>query len=116
MLKLGEGLSDHKIKLLVQEKLMAEYVKRLEAKLLTDVKLEKVSPGLGKLLNMQLRTVLILQQMRDQVKRDLENRLETYRAELREKHKIKSRISEWLEDLVETERVCKKNISSYLLI
>lgn len=72
---------------------------------MTSDKLEQVSPGIAKLLMDQSKSVLIMQDICDQLEKELNDHLEKYEAKLKKDYRIKSLVSDWLYDCIEKEKV-----------
>jgi hypothetical protein len=101
---IAEGKSDKSIKDLVSDRVMNEYVEKLEKRLAKNDALEEISPGLGQLLSTQMRTVVVMQQVKEHIEIEMQEALDKYRDELKKKYKIRSLIHEWLNDLVDQEK------------
>ncbi|CAF5012008.1 unnamed protein product, partial [Rotaria sp. Silwood1] len=67
--------------------------------------IEKLSPGLGRLLVAQARSILIMKSIAEKLTEDLENHLKMTREKLIREHPIKSKITRWIDQKIFEERI-----------
>ena len=74
-------------------------------RLLSEPRLEKLSPGLGKLLSEHARAVLLLQETQEELNAQFVAHIEKFRQDLIKKYSVRSRVTQWLNDRVKDETV-----------
>jgi hypothetical protein len=83
----------------------AENLNLVAKKLLNNQKLEQISPGIGQILWNHLRTVMIMNEARNDYEKCLKNHLDEYQKSLKKSYKIRSNIKTWLEEQISNEEV-----------
>jgi len=84
---------------------MKEYMSYVNERLLTDQRLERISPGIGKLLSEHSRAVLLVQQIQEELQDEFKAHIEKYTNDLKKNYRIRARVSEWLNECVQKETV-----------
>ncbi|CAF5043652.1 unnamed protein product, partial [Rotaria sp. Silwood1] len=98
------GLSKEEIAKRVQNQLNIEYTERVFETIENSREIEKLSPGLGRLLVAQARSILIMKSIAEKLTEDLENHLKMTREKLIREHPIKSKITRWIDQKIFEER------------
>ncbi len=101
----SQQFSNEEIASRTRKVLFKEYMKILDNKLKINSSLERITPGLGTLLSDQAKTVLLIQEIMEQIEKDFSDHIQNFENGLRKKYKIKSQVSEWLYECTEVERV-----------
>ncbi|CAF5160563.1 unnamed protein product [Rotaria sp. Silwood1] len=99
------GLSKEEIAKRVQNQLNIEYTERVFETIENSREIEKLSPGLGRLLVAQARSILIMKSIAEKLTEDLENHLKMTREKLIREHPIKSKITRWIDQKIFEERI-----------
>lgn len=99
-----QGLSEHEIIERAQKILLQEYINFLYKKIAENSKLEKLSPGISKILIDHCKSVLIVEEVTNSLKNELTNHISEYESQLRKNYKIKSRVIEWINECLNERR------------
>ena len=100
-----ELCSEAEIKKQTYATLLNEYMAYVHERLLSEPRLEKLSPGLGKLLSEHARAVLLLQETQEELNAQFVAHIEKFRQDLIKKYSVRSRVTQWLNDRVKDETV-----------
>jgi hypothetical protein len=100
-----QNLSETEIRTQTEQLLFNEYTNYVHAKILSNKTLETLSPGIGKLISNHIKTILIIRDICKQFRNELDDHLKKFESELRQKHRIKSLISDWINEAVLNEKV-----------
>lgn len=92
---IDEGFDNSKIIQNVSKIVFDEYMKIINKKLIQHKELEKISPGIAKLLIDQASSVIIMQNIDENIYNQRIEHLKNYEENLKKKHKIKSLIYDW---------------------
>ncbi|CAF3538364.1 unnamed protein product [Adineta steineri] len=99
------GLTKEEIAKRIQTQLNVEYAERAFELIENSDRIEKLSPGLGRLLVAQARSILTMRSVVEKLTEDLEKHLKTVREKLIREHPIKSKINRWIEQKLFEERI-----------
>ncbi|CAF0814063.1 unnamed protein product [Adineta steineri] len=99
------GLTKEEIAKRIQTQLNVEYAERAFELIENSDRIEKLSPGLGRLLVAQARSILTMRSVVQKLTEDLEKHLKTVREKLIREHPIKSKINRWIEQKLFEERI-----------
>ncbi|CAF4591237.1 unnamed protein product, partial [Rotaria sp. Silwood2] len=99
------GLSKQEVAKQVQTQLNLEYVERAFETIENSNEIEELSPGLGRLLVLQARSILTMKSVVQNLNDDLEKHLKMIREKLIREHPIKSKISRWIQSKLFEERI-----------
>ena len=84
---------------------MKEYLKYVDNQLLNDVRLEKISPGIGKLLSDHSKAVIITRESQEQVNQEYDTHIKNYELDLKKNYRVRARVRDWLNECVYKEQV-----------
>ncbi|CAF4746596.1 unnamed protein product [Rotaria sp. Silwood1] len=98
------GLSKEEVAKRVQNQLNIEYVERAFETIENSNEIEELSPGLGRLLVSQARSILTMKSVVQNLNDDLEKHLKMIKEKLIREHPIKSKIHRWIESKLFEER------------
>ena len=96
--------------------MLQEYINFLYKKIAENSKLEKLSPGISKILIDHCKSVLIVEEVTNSLKNELTNHISEYESQLRKNYKIKSRVIEWINECLNERRVNKSLNYFYIKI
>ena len=109
----SECWTESEIKAKTYDILMNEYMSYVNERLLSDKRLEQVSPGIGKLLSEHSRAVLIVKQTQQELDSAFNCHIETFTQKLKRDYSIRSRVSEWLNECVQNEKEKYQKANKY---
>ncbi|CAF4188508.1 unnamed protein product, partial [Rotaria sp. Silwood2] len=99
------GLTKEEVAKQVQTQLNTEYAERAFETIENSDEIERLSPGLGRLLVSHARSIIIMKSVVQKLTDDLEKHLKTTREQLIREHPIKSKIHRWIERKLFEERI-----------
>lgn len=99
-----DGLSDEEAAKNTYEKLEKEYTKRVLNDIMNDKQLERISPGIGKLLCDQFRAVTVVDRTCQQLSKEMADHLAEYEKKLKKEHRFRSLIQEWISEKIGQEK------------
>jgi len=111
-IRIEENLSNNEIKERIQKAIDSENLAFVTKKLLNNADLEKISPGVGRILWNHLRTVMIMKEAQNEYDKRLQNHLDEYEQSLKKSYKIRSNIKEWMKEQLENEKVFSLRLSN----
>jgi len=78
-------------------------------KIIASSELEAMCPGLGQLLVERAKTILIIEQVLDELNTEMNDHLNKFRSNLEKNYKIRSLISKWIDEQLNNEEVIISN-------
>ena len=77
----------------------------VDHQLLTDDRLEKISPGIGKLLSDHSKAVIIMRETEEEISKEFSDHIQKYEDDLKKNYRIRARVSDWLHECIAREEV-----------
>ncbi len=98
-------MSEREIKKRTYDLMLKDYMTHVNNLLLSDQRLELLSPGIGHLLCDHSKAVLLMGQSNENLVEEYDAHIEKYESDLKQNYRIRSRVSEWLNECVQKEGV-----------
>lgn len=102
-----QKLSNNEISKQIKKIFFDEYFKKLNEKLLINLELEAISPGIGKLLSDHVKAQILIEQVDEEIQKEFDDHMAEYEKNLKKKYKIRSLVKEWLNDSLNEEKVTR---------
>jgi hypothetical protein len=99
--------TESEIKKITYDSMMKLYMTFVNERLLNDKRLDQISLGIGKLLSEHSRAILLMRQIQEELDAEYDAHIEKFRNDLKQNYRIRSRVSEWLNECVQNEAVKK---------
>lgn len=100
----ADGLNNKEIIEQVEEKLFEAYFERVLKDVLVNGEIEKIAPGIGKTLCDQARSLVLMRAQVQTMRDETYDYVEAYKAELREKYRVRSLVVTWFNRSVNEEK------------